>query len=50
MPVNTIRKWYAYNHGVPYRAQVLNMLRQLGLDVPELDYIVWARQSTGEAG
>ena len=50
MPVNTIRKWYACSYGVPYWARVLNMLRQLGLDVPELDYIVWARQSNGEGG
>lgn len=31
-------------HGTQHRAQALNMLRHLGVDVPLLDLVVWARQ------
>ena len=36
-------------HGTHHRAQALNMLRQLGADLPELDYIVWLGQSPAGA-
>jgi uncharacterized damage-inducible protein DinB len=31
-------------HGTHHRAQLINMLRQVGIQTPALDYIVWLRQ------
>jgi uncharacterized damage-inducible protein DinB len=36
-------------HGTHHRAQALNMLPQLGADLPELDYVVWLGQSPAGA-
>jgi uncharacterized damage-inducible protein DinB len=30
-------------HGTHHRAQILNMLRQAGAELPKLDYVVWLR-------
>jgi len=35
-------------HGTHHRAQVLNMLRQLGADVPPLDYVTMLREEASE--
>jgi uncharacterized damage-inducible protein DinB len=32
-------------HGTHHRAQALNMMRKLGADAPELDYVVWLRET-----
>ena len=33
-------------HSTHHRAQAVNMLRQLGAETPELDYIMWIRRPT----
>lgn len=33
-------------HGTHHRAQLINMLRQLGVTAPGLDYVVWARTAS----
>lgn len=36
---------HVFNHGTYYRGQLINMLRQLGVEkVPQTDFIVWSRK------
>lgn len=35
---------HVFNHGTYHRGQLINMLRQLGVEkLPQTDYIIWAR-------
>jgi uncharacterized damage-inducible protein DinB len=35
---------HVFNHGTYHRGQLVNMLRQLGIDkIPQTDFIIWAR-------
>lgn len=36
-------------HGTHHRAQLVNMLRQLGLDPPAVDHVVWLRIRTADS-
>jgi uncharacterized damage-inducible protein DinB len=39
---------HIFNHGTYHRGQIINMLRQLGVDkLPATDFIVWSRKSGG---
>ena len=36
---------HVFNHGTYHRGQLVNMLRQLGIEkIPETDFIVWSRK------
>lgn len=36
---------HVFNHGTYHRGQLVNMLRQLGVDkIPQTDFIVWSRK------
>jgi uncharacterized damage-inducible protein DinB len=36
---------HLFNHGMYHRGQIVNMLRQLGVDkIPQTDFIVWSRK------
>jgi uncharacterized damage-inducible protein DinB len=36
---------HVFNHGTSHRGQLINMLRQLGIDkLPQTDFIVWSRK------
>lgn len=36
---------HVFNHGTYHRGQLVNMLRQLGIDkIPQTDFIVWSRR------
>ena len=36
---------HLFNHGTYHRGQIVNMLRQLGVDkIPQTDFIVWSRK------
>ena len=36
---------HLFNHGTYHRGQIVNMLRQLGVDkIPQIDFIVWSRK------
>ncbi|MGZ3844574.1 MAG: DinB family protein, partial [Flavisolibacter sp.] len=36
---------HAFNHGTYHRGQLVNMLRQLGVDkIPGTDFIAWSRR------
>lgn len=36
---------HVFNHGTYHRGQLVNMLRQLGIDkIPQTDFIVWSRK------
>lgn len=36
---------HVFNHGTYHRGQIVNMLRQLGVEkIPQTDFIVWARK------
>ena len=36
---------HVFNHGTYHRGQLVNMLRQLGIEkIPQTDFIVWARK------
>ncbi len=40
---------HVFAHGVHHRAQALNMLRRLGVDLPELEAVEWELRSRAEA-
>jgi uncharacterized damage-inducible protein DinB len=36
---------HVFNHGTYHRGQLVNMLRQLGIEkIPQTDFIVWCRK------
>jgi len=36
---------HVFNHGTYHRGQLVNMLRQLGIEkIPQTDFIVWSRK------
>jgi len=36
---------HVFNHGTYHRGQIVNMLRQLGIEkIPQTDFIVWSRK------
>jgi uncharacterized damage-inducible protein DinB len=38
---------HVLNHGTYHRGQLVNMLRQLGIEkIPQTDFIVWSRSAT----
>lgn len=38
---------HVFNHGTYHRGQLVNMLRQAGIDkIPQTDFIVWSRRKT----
>jgi uncharacterized damage-inducible protein DinB len=38
---------HVFNHGTYHRGQLVNMLRQLGIEkIPQTDFIVWSRSKT----
>ena len=41
---------HVFNHGTYHRGQLVNMLRQLGIQkIPQTDFVVWARSKKQEA-